>query len=440
MEPRRASFDVVLLFYVKDASVRRVIEANAAAWAEAAPDRDLSHDHYTFRVFVAGDEQALAARVVELLYQEGSPTPLVVVSDELLAEHGGCLEYATAPSLIANAYLAHGCPTAFIALGDFAGEAPKGLVARVATRPLSVPRLQEAIGKAAMRLHLLAPPRARISRPRATDADGPRYVFRPAATPDELLSSFELRYAVYDVMGYLGPEVVEARAGLELDFHDGMSLHYVACDVATGEVAASVRLVVPDQPWAGGRSHTIAPELRDAFETQRAWFRATARAMTSPALQRALLDGGAGALPMLQNARPQRRWAALVAEGLRGAELSRTVVPPKSRGAGLSRALVHLALTGAYDLGKRAVFAECFPSHVAMYKQYGFNDIEGREATPETWGSFYFTPSALSLEIANPKQRAILRFASALFKMANARIALREKEATDDELPEGMEA
>jgi hypothetical protein len=436
------TFEVSLLFYVKDPGLRRAIQANAGAWSAARPDPSLTQDNYAFRVFDVGDEPSLAQALIERLYQEGAPAPLVLVSDELLGASTsgakGRLEYGAAATVVANAFLANGVPTAFIALGDFTGEPPTGLIARIPARPLAVERLQDAIGRAALRVHLLAPPRARLSRPNAAlagDGNRRRYTFHLAETPEQLLSSFELRYAIYDVMGYLSKEVVQAGTGLELDFHDGMSLHYVARAVETGEVAASVRLVFPSQPWTG-EGRTVAPELRDAFQMQQSWFRKLARAIPAPALQRALLDGGAGALPMLQNARPERAWAPLVAEGLRGVELSRSIVPPRHRGGGLSRALVHLTLAAAYDLGKQAVFAECFPSHVAMYQQYGFADIEGRQATMENWGSFYYTPQALLLELSNPTRRAMARWNSALFKMANAKI----QEQRDLDRCGGMEA
>lgn len=424
MERVGSTFTVALLCYVRTASVRRELARLLAHVASPFQESDLSNDRYEYAVHVVEDEPALANKVIELLYRGRQAMPVVIISDALLERCEGVVHYSRAADVVSGAFLANAIPSALVALDDGAEEPPRGLVARLATTPLDAEKLREAVGRAALRLHLLAPARppgggvVRLARD-----TGARFSFRLAETPEQLLSSFEMRHRIYDIMGYLPKEVRESGLGLELDFHDGMSLHYLALDELTGAIAATIRLVIPHQPW--GVVASIAPELKEAFQAQQSWVRRLAEAIPAPALQRRLLDSGVGALPLLQNARVAKAWRSLVEQGLSGVELSRSIVLPKYRGEGLSRVLVQLALAAAYDLGRRLVFAECFPSHAPMYRRYGFSDIEGREATAQTWGGgFGYTPQGMLLELSRESAREtqVARWTSALFKMANPRL------------------
>jgi len=424
MNNRKSSFSVSLLFYVTAPEVRRAIETELSVLTATHHEASLSRDHYEFIPYFVSEETTLAHKVIELLYMTSSPLPLVLVSDSILEGTEERLQFSATGQLIDNACLTNSIPAAFIALGSDSRELPKGLVAQVGTSPLDLLKLREAIGRAALRVHLMAPPRSgtgRVSRD-PSSLDSSRFSFQLAETPEQLLSCFELRYSIYDVMGYLSKEIASSGLGLEVDFHDGISLHFLALDTATQEVAATLRLVLPNQPW--GVCASVGPEFREAFLVQQRWFRRLAEFIKSPALQRKLLDAGAGALPMLQNARVSQKWQKPISDGLNGVEISRCVVPPKFRGLGLSRTLLHQALAAAFELGRRTVFAECVPSHVPMYQQYGFADIEGRGVTTEEWGSFPHTPQALLLDLSQGNSRHVqtARWDNALFKMANAEI------------------
>jgi GNAT superfamily N-acetyltransferase len=222
---------------------------------------------------------------------------------------------------------------------------------------------------------------------------------------------------VYDVMGNLSPEVIESGLGWEVDFHDGSALHYVAVDAESQAVVGTARLVVPNRPRG-------TYGLADAFASQGDWFRELTVGVVPPALRKKLLDAGTAALPMLQNVRVGQAWRPLMAQAVRGVEMSRVIVDPAYRGFGLARALVRLSLAAALELGRRTVFAECFPGLTPMYRQHGFREIEGRGTDFDAWGSRPYALESIRLDFdgGSERPREAARWDGALFKMANAEL------------------
>src|SRR5262249_28676081 len=110
---------------------------------------------------------------------------------------------------------------------------------------------------------------------------------------------------------------------------------------------------------------------------QRGWCQALAEAEPDPLFRRKLSAPCLFPLPILQSTDFRGRWPNAMAEAGDGGEVSRIVVAPRYRGAGVSRVLVRAAIAVAFDLRKRSLMLECAPAHVAMYEKYGFTPLGG---------------------------------------------------------------
>lgn len=88
----------------------------------------------------------------------------------------------------------------------------------------------------------------------------------PADTPELEKESFRLRYQVYCVENEF-EDPADNPDGLETDFYDQHSVHSLLIHRLTGDVAGSVRLVLPrlDEPNGGLPIHQVCsePEIRD---------------------------------------------------------------------------------------------------------------------------------------------------------------------------------
>jgi predicted GNAT family N-acyltransferase len=62
-------------------------------------------------------------------------------------------------------------------------------------------------------------------------------------------------------------------------------------------------------------------------------------------------------------------------------ELSRVIVAEDFRGGGLSRKLVEFAVQEAARAGVTRLFLECLELHEELYRQFGFEKIEGAKAS-----------------------------------------------------------
>jgi GNAT superfamily N-acetyltransferase len=431
------TFEVSLLVYVTQPALRQRIESELSNLPQLRVKDEWFDNTFRFAVHSAHSEAELAEKTLELLYLKGFSRAVVLISDALLTKSPAGLGFTSIAEVVSQAFFMNQIAIAMVSLSNEAS-IPGAIVGQIAPESFDPARLTETLAQAALRVHLLSPHSNAASG--VPPRESGRFHFRLLEKPEQLLRSLELRFGLYGVLGLLSNEVRSANLGVELDFHDGMALHFGAIDQATGEIAASVRLVIPHQPW--GVTGSVSPELRDAFRTQQSWFRRIAETLPAPALQKKLLESGVGALPLLQNAQLDTKWQNAINEGLNGVEISRVVVNPHYRDAGLSRALVQLAIANAYELGRRSIFAACFPSHVPMYSAYGFSDIEGRAARLEPWGSMYATPHKLLLELNNPANGYRIQAAhwtSKLFKMANANISPADF-ATSGEAPSRLVA
>jgi len=413
-------FSIALVFFVQSAELRRRLMGSLSELSESFRMPELFDGSFEFNVHWITSEAELAERAIELIYLNSSERGAVFVSDSLLQKKENEVSMTSAAEVVFHAFFVNAVTCAMISLSDET-QVPAQLSAQISPTSPDWSTLRTEIERGAQRVRLLLGERRSKSTAKPLDT---KFRFQLVDDPEHLLRCFEMRYFVYDLLGYLSKDIKKSGYEMELDFHDGMSLHYAAIETRTNEVAATVRLVIPHQPW--GVVGAVAPDLREAFRCQQNWFWRISENVKTPSLKRKLLESGVGPLPMLQNAQVEKKWHHLMAKGLNAAEISRFIVNPRFRGGGLSKALMQLALAGAHDLGRRAAFAECFPSHVNMYAREGFQDIEGRASRFEEWGSMPLTPQKMLLEMQKPENAYRLRatrVASSLFKLANEKIS-----------------
>jgi GNAT superfamily N-acetyltransferase len=274
-------------------------------------------------------------------------------------------------------------------------------------------KLRSALKLASTRIGLLS--RHGSYKEPVTLADGPKaFCVQLAESSEDFSECFQLRRRIYGLLGYLPSHVVQSTEPWEMDFYDLNALHFLARDPQTGRVAGMIRLVLPQRIksfLSGGAGH-------DPLRAQKELVRRLAQNIQTEAYKRALRLGKILPLPCLGNTLPTKEWMGIFELALEGGELSRLIVEPAYRGAGLSQMLVHAALSAALDLGRRVILGECLPLHVPMYEKLGFQEIEGRVASPEALNSYPFSPQTLLFSLETGKQVEHLRWITELFKMA----------------------
>ena len=168
---------------------------------------------------------------------------------------------------------------------------------------------------------------------------------------DELVASYRLRYDVYGALGYIEPN----RSALELDPYDPYAIPFGAFSTATGELIGTLRLVtnVPQAGYVQAVCRVLA-ECRDRELLAQA---ARPRKHRLPSI---LSDGIAAQIDRYNR------------DGFTVEELSRTIVRPDQRGAGVSRGLMEFGLAWAASRGPRVLVGGCLPQHVSMYERYGY--------------------------------------------------------------------
>lgn len=209
--------------------------------------------------------------------------------------------------------------------------------------------LSRVVDRCADKLELLAKP-AKRTLPCEVLA-------RRIANQTELAKYFELRHRVYVSMSYLDPVVEEAPTGMEIDWFDTRSIHLGCFECSCSETPIGTARLITTEPL--DREH-------------RRWAGALAR--MDPVLVRRV-DGGAIAalLPVFQSQPALIKYLrATHGKELLFGEVSRVVVDPLYRGAGLSRLLTDRVISLARDKGVAELFLECLPQHANLYGKLGF--------------------------------------------------------------------
>ncbi len=187
--------------------------------------------------------------------------------------------------------------------------------------------------------------------------------YRALTTSAELIESFRLRHDVYSALGYLQRA---STSGLEVDAFDLVSIPFGAFDPETGAMIGTLRLITTE--ISAEYEHLLACALGEICD----------RTLTDQALATR-----SRVLPSIISDRIARGVAAFNAPQYPLYELSRLVLHPGARGAGISRGLVLLAMTHAMRSSHATLLASCLAEHIVRYERYGFLQL------PDT-GRAYF--------------------------------------------------
>jgi len=274
--------------------------------------------------------------------------------------------------------------------------------------------LRNEITKVADGLRLKAPPGPPRALPRERAIE-----VKVAQTREELYDCLALRFQVYDRMGYLEDRISQCPSQLEVDRYDVYdrkgAIHFIAKDHDSGEIAGTVRLVLA-RGLGNIRESVIGSHPQQTLLKQSNLIREIAKCEADKAAanpreaNRAILEqkinapGYFGSLPILQSADFHEKSRAILKRAEDIGELSRLVVGPRYRGLGVSKVLVRAVLATAFDLKKDVVLLECVPSHVSMYEDFGFRQIEGSHSRAQELDQ---EAVAMMLELKTPLQRFV---------------------------------
>jgi predicted GNAT family N-acyltransferase len=172
---------------------------------------------------------------------------------------------------------------------------------------------------------------------------------------DELIESYRLRREVYGALGYLR---CFNRSGLEIDEFDGSSIPFGAFDPTSGVMIGTLRLVTTEpQRHYEGLIRCIIGSLDDT------------------ALAEQALGARRHLLPSIISDDIEQRIAEFNTGGFVVGELSRTIVHPDHRGAGVSRGLMEVGLAHAARSSPTVLVGSCLPDLVPMYARYGYSRL-----------------------------------------------------------------
>jgi predicted GNAT family N-acyltransferase len=188
-------------------------------------------------------------------------------------------------------------------------------------------------------------------------------VLRKAGNQTELLRYFKLRHEVYTSMSYLSPLVEGVQSRLDIDWFDTRSIHIGAFEQYLGheELIGTARLITTEP------LHPQHPH----------WTRQLAG--LDPVLERLVNEGAVQAmLPVFQSQDLEGELHQAIRGGILVGELSRVIVHPNCRGAGLSQRLVHKVIELAEKARVGSLYLECLPIHEGLYQRVGFSTLPVR--------------------------------------------------------------
>lgn len=174
---------------------------------------------------------------------------------------------------------------------------------------------------------------------------------------EELVASYRLRYDVYAQLGY----VERNRSRLEIDPYDPYSIPFGAFDPISGDLIGTLRLIT-NRPQAG-YVQAVCRVLSQCGDAQ------LVRQASLPRKH---------PLPSIISPAVAVQIAEFNRDGFVVEELSRTIVRPGHRGAGVSRGLMELGIAWAALRGPRILVGGCLEEHVPMYARYGYVQLPHR--------------------------------------------------------------
>jgi predicted GNAT family N-acyltransferase len=171
----------------------------------------------------------------------------------------------------------------------------------------------------------------------------------------ELIESYRLRYEVYGALGYLRRT---NPSKLEIDEYDASAVAFGAFDLTTGALVGTVRLITTQpHPEYAPLVRRVVADLED------------------PELALQALGRRPQVLPSILSQDIARQIEAFNAERHLVHELSRAIVRPGQRGAGMSRGLMEFGIAHAAQFGPAILIGGCLPEHLPMYGKYGFQPL-----------------------------------------------------------------
>jgi len=178
---------------------------------------------------------------------------------------------------------------------------------------------------------------------------------RALETVAELVESYRLRYKVYGALGYIQRP---NKSKLEIDEYDSLSIPFGAFDPRSGAMIGTLRL--------------ITTELQPEYDRS---IRYVVAAHADPALTEQALGAWPYPLPSIISDEINHQIEAFNTERFAVHELSRTIVRPAYRGAGISRGLMEFGLAHASRVAPVILIGGCLPEHLPMYARYGYRKL-----------------------------------------------------------------
>jgi predicted GNAT family N-acyltransferase len=336
------------------------------------------------------------ARDLEEFAHPGRGDGLVVVSDDLVTQEAEPRASPLTAELLTRSRQAD-IPIALVGVvhgkrGSAFMLPPTGLDYLISDQGDFAQQLVEAVRFVGARIWLTLP-----TPPDAPSANGDsRAVIDFPRSMETFRDLLRLRFEIYRVLGYLGPDLLKTTSQLELDAFDPNAIHLVVRDSLDDEVLGCARLIVP--PSARDAEERMA--LNYDSENVGSWC-SLLTLKESRRVYRDILKYGAGGNPL--PAASMGAYAAL-REMLRQThpdlrtedccELSRLIVAPKARGQHLARRLIEAAVQIATAwLPRRIMLVECREHHRRLYEGFGFKAMENSAA--ESAGLLHTTAIAM---------------------------------------------
>ncbi|ODS33042.1 MAG: Acetyltransferase (GNAT) family protein [Candidatus Scalindua rubra] len=363
-------FQVSLIFWASSPKIRLLFEECISHLKSEEPVFD-TNELLGFTVrYVSGEKELI--KLMEELVNDDQPRRVVLVSDGLLGKKNGNgylpnqltahirKLFSTTPN--------HLC--GIVALVNGEPHRTSDIDAVVDARNLEPQMLRKFIIQVADGLWLKSP----IHNPHVQGRDDAILV-QLVRSPEELKECFELRYKVYNALGYLEEAVSSNTSQTEIDSFDSQSIHFSAKDFASNKVVGTMRLVMRMPRFRRNSIVGIPYNLRN---THNKWTYEIAN-RAGAIFSKKLSEQYFLPFPILANSDFGEKWPEFLHNYNQkyGGEVSRIVVLPQYRGLGISRLLLRAAFATAVDLRKKYLLLECIPVHAVMYEKYGFKRLEG---------------------------------------------------------------
>lgn len=189
---------------------------------------------------------------------------------------------------------------------------------------------------------------------------------RKLQNAEDFKQYFRLRYNVWKEMGYLPADKQCKASGYELDFTDRSAMA-IGIFNNDQQLIACARLVFP----LGRDSHHVPLIKKIIDEVDEDLLRKNFAYPVSVKHPFDLLECFHGF---------NAYFAGLVKNGVPNAEVSRVIVSPEYRNAGLGEILVDSLISMAREEQLQLLFLACKKKHQSFYEQCGFKAIEGIES------------------------------------------------------------